>query len=197
MNGQREGLIGIIAESVDRLITVDFGYGVIHELNEAARQRYGKAPALLAAERLRERVHPGDTVIIATGCTYPGFELVVGEPDGPMGAASLARALALGLRAKPVVVAEECLVEGVRAAVALPMPPRSTSSCPVPVPTGAPMASRRASPPCSMTPTSCTTSRRRRECCAVASMPAWPMESRSSASRPSMGSRKRYTSPSS
>ncbi len=117
MNGQREGLIGIIAESVDRLITVDFGYGVIHELNEAARQRYGKAPALLAAERLRERVHPGDTVIIATGCTYPGFELVVGEPDGPMGAASLARALALGLRAKPVVVAEECLVEGVRAAV--------------------------------------------------------------------------------
>jgi D-glutamate cyclase len=34
-----------------------------------------------------------------------------------MGAASLARALALGLHAKPVVVAEECLMDGVRAAV--------------------------------------------------------------------------------
>jgi hypothetical protein len=110
-------LIESIAESVDRLITVDFGYGVIHELNEAARRRYGRVPVLLAAERLRERVHAGDTVIIATGCTYPGFELVVGEPDGPMGAASLARALALGLRAKPVIVTEECLMDGVRAAV--------------------------------------------------------------------------------
>lgn len=117
MNEQRAGLIASIAESVDRLITTDYGYGVIHELNKAARQLYGKAPALLAAERLRERVRPGDTVIIATGCTYPGFELVVGEPDGPMGAAALARALALGLHAKPVIVAEDCLVEGVRAAV--------------------------------------------------------------------------------
>ncbi len=117
MNEQRAGLVASIAESVDRVITTDYGYGVIHELNEAARRLYGKAPALLAAERLRERVHPGDTVIIATGCTYPGFELVVGEPDGPMGAASLARALALGLHAKPVIVTEECLVDGVRAAV--------------------------------------------------------------------------------
>ena len=117
MSDRAAGLIGVIAESVDRLITIDFGYGVIHDLNEAARQLYGKVPSLLAAERLRERVHPGDAVIIATGCTYPGFELVVGEPDGPMGAASLARALALGLHAKPVVVAEECLLEGVRAAV--------------------------------------------------------------------------------
>jgi hypothetical protein len=33
-----------------------------------------------------------------------------------MGAAGLARALALGLRAKPVIVTEECLVGGVRAA---------------------------------------------------------------------------------
>ena len=117
MNDQRAGLIASIAESVDRVITTDYGYGVIHELNEAARRLYGKPPALLAAERLRERVHPGDAVIIATGCTYPGFELVVGEPDGPMGAASLARALALGLHAKPVVMTEECLVEGVRAAM--------------------------------------------------------------------------------
>src|ERR1700675_4304405 len=100
MNEQRAGLIASIAESIDRVITTDYGYGVIHELNEAARRLYGKAPALLAA-----------------GCTYPGFELVVGEPDGPMGAASLARALALGLHAKPVIVTEECLVEGVSKAV--------------------------------------------------------------------------------
>lgn len=112
----RDALVQSIAQSVDRLITVDFGYGVIHELNEAAHRRYGRVPALLAAERLREHVHAGNVVILATGCTYPGFELAVGEPDGPMGAASLARALALALKAKPVIVTEECLVEGVRAA---------------------------------------------------------------------------------
>lgn len=117
MNGQRKALVETIAESVDHLITVDFGYGVIDVLNDAARRRYGRVPALVAAERLRERVQPGDAVIIATGCTYPGFELVVGEPDGPMGSASLARALALGLQAKPLIVAEECLVDGVRSAV--------------------------------------------------------------------------------
>ena len=117
MREQRTGLIASIAESVDRVITTDYGYGVIHELNQAARQRYGKSPAFLAAERLHERVRGGDVVLIATGCTYPGFELVVGEPDGPMGAASLARALALGLHAKPVILTEECLVDGVRAAV--------------------------------------------------------------------------------
>ena len=114
----RRALIESIGQSVDQLITVDFGYGVIQELNAAARRLYGGAvPALVAAEKLRERVHPGDVVVIATGCTYPGFELVVGEPDGPMGAASLARALALGLKAKPIVVTEECLVDGVRAAI--------------------------------------------------------------------------------
>src|SRR5215831_2910650 len=85
MGEQRAGLIASIAESVDRVITIDYGYGVIHELNQAARQRYGKSPAFLAAERLHERVRRGDVVLIATGCTYPGFELVVGEPDGPMG----------------------------------------------------------------------------------------------------------------
>jgi hypothetical protein len=115
MTAPPQGLIETIAASVDRLITIDFGYGVIHALNDAAHERYGRAPALVAAERLRERVGPGDTVIIATGCTYPGFELVVGEPDGPMGAGSLARALALGLQAKPVIVAEECLTGGVHA----------------------------------------------------------------------------------
>jgi len=112
-----DALIGSIAKSVDSLITVDFGYGVIQVLNDAAHRRYGRVPALVAAEQLRARIRPGDSVIIATGCTYPGFELMVGEPDGPMGAASLARALALGLQAKPVVVAEECLVNGIRAAV--------------------------------------------------------------------------------
>jgi D-glutamate cyclase len=117
VSGQREDLIGTIAQSVEGLITVDFGYGVIQALNEAAHRRYRRVPALLAAEQLRARVRPGDSVIIATGCTYPGFELVVGEPDGPMGAAALARGLALGLQAKPVIVVEDCLVNGVRAAV--------------------------------------------------------------------------------
>ena len=55
MSTPTDALIGSIAKSVDSLITVDFGYGVIQVLNDAAHRRYGRVPALVAAEQLRAR----------------------------------------------------------------------------------------------------------------------------------------------
>jgi hypothetical protein len=52
---------------------------------------------LLAAEKLKEAVSPGDYVIIITNSH---------EMDGPPGAAAIARALIVGLRAIPIIVTE-------------------------------------------------------------------------------------------
>jgi len=63
---------------------------------DETRQRYGRPLTLLAAERLREHVTPGSHVLIVTNSH---------EMDGPPGSAALARALLMGLRAVPVVMA--------------------------------------------------------------------------------------------
>ncbi len=58
------------------------------------RERYGRPLTLLAAEKIRERVKEGDYVFIVANTI---------EMDGPPGAAALARALIIGLRAIPVI----------------------------------------------------------------------------------------------
>lgn len=63
---------------------------------DETRSRYGKPLTLLAAEKLKENVNANDYVLIITN----SFEM-----DGPPGAASLARALIVGLDAVPVIVA--------------------------------------------------------------------------------------------
>ena len=63
---------------------------------DETRRRYGRPLTLLAAEKLRERVTPGSHVLIVTNSH---------EMDGPPGSAALARALLVGLRAVPVVMA--------------------------------------------------------------------------------------------
>jgi len=63
---------------------------------DETRARYGRPLTLLAAERLLERVGPGDHVLILTNSH---------EMDGPPGSAALARALLVGPRAIPVVMA--------------------------------------------------------------------------------------------
>lgn len=112
----------IIAENVDRLCTVEMRpqgmpRGKIHRLYEAARRRQqGRPLSLLAAERLRTAIKPGDRVILATGAGAPPW-LPFGETDGPPGVAALARALAVGLGARPVFVTEAQSLEPLRAAV--------------------------------------------------------------------------------
>ncbi len=100
----------IMGEGIDRLVSVEItGRGVIGELYAAART-VGEDPLCLgAASLLLERVHKGHVVILATGLpTYPWF---VGEQDGPVGTATLARALVLAVGARPVIVTDPVNVE--------------------------------------------------------------------------------------
>ncbi len=105
-----------IGEGIDRLVSVEItGRGVIGELYAAARA-IGKGPLCLeAAARLLKRVHSASVVILATGLpTYPWF---AGEQDGPVGTATLARALVLAVGARPVIVTDPGNVEICAAAV--------------------------------------------------------------------------------
>lgn len=105
-----------IAENLDRLITIDItGRGVVDPLYRAARAAQGEPLTWLAAKALYERVAPNDTVVIATG--MPVGPLQTGEQDGPVGAATLARSLVLGLKARPLILTEPTNVEIITAAV--------------------------------------------------------------------------------
>lgn len=95
----------VLGENVDRLISLDpRHWGLATALYEAAR-RHAQGPlALAAALDLREAGRE-KAVIICTG--FPVFPLLIQETDGLMGAASLARAVDLGLAGRPVLVTEE------------------------------------------------------------------------------------------
>lgn len=105
-----------VGEAIDNLCTIEItGRGVVRDLYLATRAVKDGPLCLTAARELVRRVRPGDVVMIATGLpTYPWFS---GEQDGPVGAAVLARALVLGLAARPVIVTEAIHVEMCRAAL--------------------------------------------------------------------------------
>lgn len=98
-----------IGEAVDRLVTVDLSArGFITVLYEEARKIAAEGPlCLTAARQIVDRTGPGQPVVIATGLPIRGwFSAVMAENDGPMGAATLARACYIGIRALPVVLCE-------------------------------------------------------------------------------------------
>jgi len=108
--GNGRALLQLTAENADRLVNLDIsGYGVIAALYEAARAYHKRPLTLLAAEKLRQALKPGDCFFVTTGWVMPGF-YPVGETDGPIGAAALGRALGIGLGAKMVVLTEETMV---------------------------------------------------------------------------------------
>ena len=100
-----EGRIELIGQNVDRLISLDVaGREFIDIMYPPTRERHGRPLCLLAAEKLRESLSDGDFVLIACGMlVYP---LELGETDGPLGGAALARALQLGFGVKPVLVTD-------------------------------------------------------------------------------------------
>jgi len=111
-----DALLTQIGENVDQLVTIDvLSYGATGPLYRAARARQGGPLCLQAARRLRDRLGQGDGVLITTGLIVPGY-YPYGETDGPIGSAVLARALALGLKAKVLIVTEPELT-GMLAAV--------------------------------------------------------------------------------
>lgn len=104
-----------IGEAVDHLVTAPMSNWTIlkgiplHKLYATARRKAGGGPLTLAASRLlQENVGPGDTVLVLSGFIMRLYDRP--ETDGPIGAAVIARALALGLGAVPVGVSEDSVV---------------------------------------------------------------------------------------
>ena len=100
-------------EYIDRLITIEMRFGeglprgVTHQMYDAAREAQGGMPlSLLAAQGLINALGSGDHVLVVTGAGMAPW-LPKGETDGPPGAAAIARALDIGLGAKPIMIAEE------------------------------------------------------------------------------------------
>jgi hypothetical protein len=98
------------AAAIDQLVTVEYrsaqlNAGTLGALCAAARAAIGGSPSAIAAERLAAALASPAPVVLATGAGGPPW-LFNGETDGPPGVAGLARALALGWGAWPIVVTE-------------------------------------------------------------------------------------------
>ncbi len=105
-----------VCEGIDRLVTLDMsGRGVIYKLYNAARELTGKPLILNAAEMVVGRVGKGDSAVITTG--FRVLPSQVQETDGPLGAASIARALSEALGAKPILLIERESMQVMRAAL--------------------------------------------------------------------------------
>ena len=112
MQGINEELILGFGEVVDRIVSTPAGtipvlrkgrdgprksrYSWMKVYDET-REKYGRPLTLLAAEKILENVKDGDHVLIITNSI---------EMDGPPGAAIMARALLIGLRAIPIIAAD-------------------------------------------------------------------------------------------
>jgi hypothetical protein len=103
-----------VGEAIDHLVIAPISNWTIlkgiplAKLYAAARRQAGGPLSLAASRLLAERVKPGDTVMMVSGFIMRDYGRP--ETDGPIGAAVLARALALGLGAVPVGVSEESVV---------------------------------------------------------------------------------------
>lgn len=98
------------AKNIDRLVTTGTRWGgradrwIIVPLYESASSKLdGKPVSLIAAQRIMDEVKSGDRILLINDfASYPNMPF--GETDGPLGVASLARALRFGLGAIPVIM---------------------------------------------------------------------------------------------
>ena len=103
-----------IGEAVDHLVTAPMSNWTILKgipllkLYAAARRKAGGPLTLAASQLLSKAVRPGDTVLLVSGFVMLDYDRP--ETDGPIGAAVLGRALAIGFGATPVGVSEESIV---------------------------------------------------------------------------------------
>ena len=108
-----------IAEGIDHIVTLPvFNWDnmlasiPMVRLYDALRETFGKSPLMYTAEKLEEHVKKGDVVVVTTGFIVSSMEVM--ESDGPVGAATLARAISIGLGATPVMLVEESHVESMK-----------------------------------------------------------------------------------
>ncbi|MGH9340891.1 MAG: glutamate cyclase domain-containing protein [Acidobacteriota bacterium] len=108
----QDGELRALADQIDHLVTLDVKKTGVRELYQASRARHQASPTLVAAQRLAQTVKPMDPVLIMTGVIISPFG--TGETDGPIGAAGLARALALVLKARPLLLTTSSMLEVAR-----------------------------------------------------------------------------------
>lgn len=93
-------------EALDSLINLDLNQRGVAHLHYAALERVGRPLAGAAAEELAG-LAPGARVLMTTGlAVQPWVSTALIENDGPAGTVALARALALGIGAIPILLAE-------------------------------------------------------------------------------------------
>ena len=94
-----------LGDSIDRIVMIS-AREQLHHLYEVARERQGNVSLTMqAAQKLVECVDAGDWVFLLTGVAELPW-LPAGEMDGPPGVVSVARAIAYGLGARPLYLAE-------------------------------------------------------------------------------------------
>jgi hypothetical protein len=98
------------AQNVDRLVTTAAGWGgrpdryIVPALYQSASEIVdGKPVSLVAAQKIIEHVKERDHVLILDQFGYIP-NMPYGETDGPLGVASLARAISFGIGALPILV---------------------------------------------------------------------------------------------
>lgn len=97
-------------EVIDKIMNLDIGNRGVHKLYAAARART-EDPLCLAAARKLASIEAGEAVILVTGSlTRPWVSKAIGETDGPVGVAAMARGLSYGFNAVPVVVLDDSLL---------------------------------------------------------------------------------------
>ena len=102
-------------DTVDRIINLDIGRRGVDKLYEPARARSNE-PLSAAAARPLAKLTVGDRVVLVTGSlTRPWVSMEIGETDGPVGTAALARTLSYGFNAIPVVVTDTSLIKPISA----------------------------------------------------------------------------------
>lgn len=102
-------------ELIDRVVSMDIAQRGMQHLYDAARELSGE-PLCSAAARHLMRLARGDHAMLLTGSIVRGWvSLDIGETDGPIGTAALARMLSYGLNVVPVVLTDPSLVKGVTA----------------------------------------------------------------------------------
>jgi hypothetical protein len=102
-------LLSQIGDAVDRLISIDLSArGFISLLYQEARRANDNDPlCLTVAQKLLQTATAGQPIVIATGLPIRGwFSPAMAENDGPIGAATLARALYRACGAVPILICE-------------------------------------------------------------------------------------------
>ena len=98
-------------DTVDRIVNLDIGKRGVDKLYAPARARCDE-PLSAAAARSLTKLAAGDRVLLVTGSlTRPWVSMKIGETDGPVGTAALARTLSYGFNAIPVVVTDTSLLD--------------------------------------------------------------------------------------